>query len=327
MTTTEEDTQYISTGGTVPIFSGKMEDYDTWREDIDDWALSTKIKPEAQVARLTYPQLEVVKKVIRKVPKDKRNSPQGLEKVLEVMETQFKKPSELLSRPTFTKWENMRRQKGETTEQFMLNYELTFHELQKHDIEVQCSERLLALKALDRLEIEPDKQAQILSAVKGPLTTRAIVATVESLYKTDVPWSPQTSAPSFKKKSFEIDSASSEMDKALVHDEMHDDPENEEAYYLSKGKGKGTGYNPNISCQRCGKRGHPSHLCRLSWEQAQKSLAANPIKATDVALSAFTCPKCHHPDCEGDDAASSDASGWEYASDASNDATGIPQLG
>ena len=67
-------------------------------------------------------------------------------------------------------------------------------------------------------EIEPDKQAQILSAVKGPLTTRAIVATVESLYKTDVPWSPQTSAPSFKKKSFEIDSASSEMDKALVHD-------------------------------------------------------------------------------------------------------------
>ena len=71
----------------------------------------------------------------------------------------------------------------------------------------------------------------------------------------------------FETEFFEIDSASSEMDKALVHDEMHDDPENEEAYYLSKGKGKGKGYDPNISCQRCGKRGHPSHWCRLTWEQ------------------------------------------------------------
>jgi hypothetical protein len=308
--TTEDETQYVHSGGTVPIFSGTRADYETWREDVDDWEISTKLKPEQQAARLTYVQIDLVKKVMRKVPKAKRNSSEGLALVLKEMEKEFKKDPALVSRPTFAKWDNMRRQKDETTEQFILKFDLTFHELQKHDIEVQCSDRLLALKALDRLEIAPEHATQILTAIQGPLTTRAIVDAVESLFKTDVPWSPQSSTPLLKKPIPDSESA-----QALVHDEMLDDSDPADASYWSKGKGKG--FPKHVVCLRCGLPKHKSPACPLSWPEAQKSLKANPISAprAELAMASFACTTCNHPACEGEDASSTDSPAWEYDDD------------
>ena len=93
-----------------------------------------------------------------------------------------------------------------------------------------------------------------------------------------------------------------------MHDEGPDDNDTatiaEDAFYSGKGKGKGTA---NVQCARCGKMHHPSNKCKLSWEQAQKSLRENPAQS-DIALSAFgaaPCSECNDPRCDG----------WQYASD------------
>ena len=94
----------------------------------------------------------------------------------------------------------------------------------------------------------------------------------------------------------------------MVHDEMFENDDDkiensEDASYWSKGRGKGQYKSPDrsIVCKRCGYPGHESHMCKLHWAKAQKHLSENPLKSGDVALSAFLCPDCGHPDCEGPD--------------------------
>ena len=73
MTTTEDEQQLgNSTTGYVPMFSGSKADYDSFKEDIDDWEFSTKIPKETRAARLILVQIEQVKKIMRTVPKEQR---------------------------------------------------------------------------------------------------------------------------------------------------------------------------------------------------------------------------------------------------------------
>ena len=204
------------------------------------------------------------------------------------------------SNSKFETFNSMYRLKGETTESFILKYELAYDDLVKADPEVKCSERLLTLNALAHLQVYQKDKSNIIHHMKA-WTTRDIVDSVESRYGKDgVPWVPIThSSPKGIDKNIE---------QAMVHDEMFENDDDkiensEDASYWSKGRGKGQYKSPDrsIVCKRCGYPGHESHMCKLDWAKAQKHLSENPLKSGDVALSAFLCPDCGHPDCEGPD--------------------------
>ena len=325
MTTTEMDREeeYIMTGGSIPIFSGMRVDYESWKEDIGDWQTACKLKKEVQVARMLIVQPEMVKEVMRQIPKDQRDSAEGFQKVMNVMDQQFKKEVENMSWPAFEKWDNMRRKKGQSTESFIMEYELAFTKARKHDPELQCSDRMLAMKALARLQVDSDHSAQIISNIKGPMTTRSIVSTVETLYrKKDVPWSDQDQ-PKNKKTT---DTQGSEDDTGFVGTEdMVQDAEG--AFWVFKGKGASPGKNQKQftreykgpsntkKCERCLQSGHSAGECWVPWSECQKKKGIQPSnEAATGMFVAVMCEECNHPDCDGPECEGTDCGRWEYAS-------------
>ena len=87
MTTTEDEQQLgNSTTGYVPMFSGSKADYDSFKEDIDDWEFSTKIPKETRAARLILVQIEQVKKIMRTVPKEQRRTANGVSLIMKEMD-------------------------------------------------------------------------------------------------------------------------------------------------------------------------------------------------------------------------------------------------
>ena len=155
MTTTMDDGQmYANNGGVVPVFSGQMEDYSAWREDAMDWEFSTKFPDKIKATKLVLAQNDMVKKVMRQIGSDQVRSAEGFQLIIKEMDKTFTLPTEQLGLNSFEKWDTMTRSKGQSSEAFLMQYDVAFHDLKKHDSRVSMSDQLLVMKGLARLQID-----------------------------------------------------------------------------------------------------------------------------------------------------------------------------
>ena len=297
---------YANNGGVVPVFSGQMEDYSAWREDAMDWEFSTKFPDKIKATKLVLAQNDMVKKVMRQIGSDPVRSAEGFQLIIKEMDKTFTLPTEQLGLNSFEKWDTMTRSKGQSSEAFLMQYDVAFHDLKKHDARVSMSDQLLVMKGLARLQIDDKDKTQILSRMKDPINIHKLISTIKSIYgKADVPLIAPKSAKMTESE-----------DHALVNHEMfHSENENhdyseDEAYWVKvKGAGKGKNFNGNktstIKCERCGINGHTAKTCRIDWNKIPQSIKTPPeLTGAFVAL----CPDCGHPDCEG----------WDYEDSASD---------
>ena len=299
-TTTDDEQVFANSGGPVPIFSGAMEDYPSWKEDILDWEHSVKLPDKVKGSRLVLAQNDVIKAIMRRAGPDNVRSAEGFNLIMKVMDSNFTHPEKDIGWYSFEKWDGMTRTKNQSSENFILQYNVAFDDVKKHDAKVSMSDQLLAMKALARLQIDDKDKTQILSRMKDPINTHTLISTIKSIYgKADVPLIAPTSAKMTESE-----------DHALVNHEMfHSENENhdyseDEAYWVKvKGAGKGKNFNGNktstIKCERCGINGHTAKTCRIDWNKIPQSIKTPPeLTGAFVAL----CPDCGHPDCEG----------WDY---------------
>ena len=288
---------YANNGGVVPVFSGQMEDYSAWREDAMDWEFSTKFPDKIKATKLVLAQNDMVQRVMRQIGSDQVRSAEGFQLIIKEMDKTFTLPTEQLGLNSFEKWDTMTRSKGQSSEAFLMQYDVAFHDLKKHDARVSMSDQLLVMKGLARLQIDDKDKTQILSRMKDPINIHKLISTIKSIYgKADVPWVVQKSAK-----------ASDIADSALVNHEMfytETDHADDEAYWTwamkNKGAGKGKG-GPNVTkCERCGIPGHSAPKCRIDWQKIAPNMKTTPTELTGAFIS--ICEDCGHPDCEG----------WEY---------------
>ena len=68
---------------------------------------------------------------------------------------------------SFEKWDTMTRTNGQSSENFLMQYYVAFHEVKKHDSRMAMSDHLLVMKGLARLQFEDKDKTQILSRMKG----------------------------------------------------------------------------------------------------------------------------------------------------------------
>ena len=313
-TTVDDDQMYANNGGVVPVFSGAMEDYAAWREDAMDWEFSTKFPDKIKATKLVLAQNEMVKKVMRQIGGEKVRSADGFKLVMKEMDQTFTLPTEQLGLNSFEKWDTMTRSKGQSSEAFLMQYDVAFHDLMKHDSRVSMSDQLLVMKGLSRLQIDDKDKTQILSRMKDPVNIHKLISTIKSIYgQSDVPWIGPKGA-----KSNDI------TDSALINREMfdsaqecHDQPDDEAYSYWVKSKGAGKGKNNNrntahtAKCERCGYPGHPARDCKISWERIEaKRHSSSELCGAFIAL----CPNCGHPDCEGPGSDSDNSSTISYRS-------------
>ena len=134
------------------MFSGSKADYDSFKEDIDDWEFSTKIPKETRAARLILVQIEQVKKIMRTVPKEQRRTANGVSLIMKEMDKKYLQSPANTSNSKFETFNSMYRLKGETTESFILKYELEYDDLVKADPEVKCSEPGLVISSYTDLD-------------------------------------------------------------------------------------------------------------------------------------------------------------------------------
>ena len=296
-TTTDDEQVFANSGGPVPIFSGAMEDYPSWKEDILDWEHSVKLPDKVKGSRLVLAQNDVIKAIMRRAGPDNVRSAEGFNLIMKVMDSNFTQPEKDIGWYSFEKWDGMTRTKNQSSENFILQYNVAFDDVKKHDAKVSMSDQLLAMKALARLQIDDKDKTQILSRMKDPINTHTPISTIKSIYgKADVPWVVQKSAK-----------ASDIADSALVNHEMfytETDHADDEAYWTwamkNKGAGKGKG-GPNVTkCERCGIPGHSAPKCRIDWQKIAPNMKTTPTELTGAFIS--ICEHCGHPDCEG----------WEY---------------
>ena len=91
---------------------------------------------------------------MRTVPKEQRRTANGVSLIMKEMDKKYLQSPANTSNSKFEMFNSMYRLKGETTESFILKYELAYDDLVKADPEVKCSERLLTLNALAHLEVD-----------------------------------------------------------------------------------------------------------------------------------------------------------------------------
>ena len=307
-TSDDEQMMYTNSGGPVPVFSGAMEDYASWRADVMDWEHSVKLPGPVKGSRLVLVQTDIIKKTMRSIGEEKVRSAEGFKLIMATMDATFTDDDDHLGLSSFEKWDGMSRFKNQSSAN------VAFNELKKHDSKVSMSDQLLTMKALARLQISAKDKTLIMSRMKDSINTHKLIRTIKSIYGKDaVPWM----AP----KSTQVNDID---DAALVNKEMfasendnHEYSEDEAYWVKLKGSGKGKDFKNmktgRIKCERCGLPGHPAKKCRIDWARIPQSVKAETESNELCGAFISVCQDCGHPDCEGP-ASDSDNSTRSYLS-------------
>ena len=85
-TSDDEQMMYTNSGGPVPVFSGAMEDYASWRADVMDWEHSVKLPGHVKGSRLVLVQTDIIKKTMRSIGEQKVRSAEGFKLIMATMD-------------------------------------------------------------------------------------------------------------------------------------------------------------------------------------------------------------------------------------------------
>ena len=160
--------------------------------EVDLWAWAQTKQKEKLGARLLNAQADhQAKKIMFEVPINEIKSEKGLEKILERMTFYYAKKSDSLAWAAFAKWLTSYRAKSESVDTYARKFFSLFAEIQTHDPEGKCSQRMLAMIMLLQLKCSKTDRAQILSSTifeKDP-TPLGIVHAVNSIFEEEgLPW-------------------------------------------------------------------------------------------------------------------------------------------
>ena len=188
--TSNEEQDYVSGGSSkIPVFTEPAL-FQQWLLEVNLWEFTqTKHKDKLGAKLLTAQTDPQVKRVMLEVPIADIKTEAGLQKILDRMTTYYGKKSESLAWAVFSSWFQGSRPKGETVEVFTRKFLSLFAQVETHDKEVKCSDRMLAMVLLLQLNTTKKDRAAILAFMKDEISPMAVVHAVHHLYDGELPWS------------------------------------------------------------------------------------------------------------------------------------------
>ena len=151
-------------GRFAPAFTGKMSDYITWRTKADFWLYHTKAKKEYHGSMFYSAQDNShVQDQMLKVGLSVIKSADGIDRILDVMDQKFKPKKKTTAWNAYDSMDDMRREQGETIEDFALRVETKHGQIQRLDASVTMSEHMLTLYIIKRCCLDQMSRALLLA--------------------------------------------------------------------------------------------------------------------------------------------------------------------
>ena len=265
--TSNEEQDYVSGGSSkIPVFTEPAL-LQQWLLEVNLWEFTQTKHMDKLGAKLLTAQTDPqVKRVMLEVPIADIKTEAGLQKILDRMATYYGKKSESLAWAVFSSWFQGSRPQGETVEVFTRKFLSLFAQVETHDKEVKCSDRMLAMVLLLQLNTTKKDRAAILAFMKDEISPMAVVHAVHHLYDGELPWSGNEKMDDTEMSMFTTQSKSTmrwNADGSISEEWENGDkswvaPEMAEGYVAWKKNPKGRGKGSMFSQRRHPKEGDES---------------------------------------------------------------------
>ena len=229
----------------IPIFSGNREDFEDWIFDVNLWMGTTGRKKEEQAPALLLAQsVAEVKKVMRLVGAEDLKTEGGMSKLLGLMRTKYGEDLKDIAFAKFAAFDGMQRETGELFETFTRRFTVAYDQAHSFDENIKLPERVISLMMLGRSGLSTNERSIVLAKVGDEPTiatmSRALVGMFDVVTEKKVGEKKTDIKPGDK------------LVGTVVLEEFAQKAESQ------------------MTCNRCGSRGHFAASCKAPWEQCQK---------------------------------------------------------
>ena len=191
---TEDDNTSSSvnaTGTRPPVFDGEEQHYLQWLQLLGFWLSPMTDKEKTKAGSkliLAHQHLDDVVGYMMEVPKEKVETIDGVEHIIQKMNEYFAK-EEHLAWSAFYDWFNFRRKKGQTGADFCRGFQRRYNQLKRHDSECNMSERMLSMFLLMQLGLSETNRSLVLTSMTAlkKHTCNGVQGVLTSQFKKGLP--------------------------------------------------------------------------------------------------------------------------------------------
>lgn len=148
-----------------PFGADVNADYETWKNELEMWAIVTDLKKEKQALAVTLSLQGQAKRIALELDKETLNKEDGMKTLMKELDKIYGKDETDIAYSVYTNFENFRRAEGQAISEYIIEFERLNYLCKKH--KMVFPEAVLAFKLLDKAGlIQSEKQLALTATPK-----------------------------------------------------------------------------------------------------------------------------------------------------------------